>query len=726
MRSILFSLFVIFLIPDILNGQIVSEPNSDIPDNPRVGLVLSGGGAKGIAHIGVLKILEEAGVRIDYITGTSMGSVVGGLYSIGYSTDQLTELVNSNDFLALFTEKPSFRFSSVYQKEFSNQSIISFPIKQKGIDLPAGIIEGQNLYMLFSNLTWPAHGTNSFDSFPIPFAAVATNLETGEPVVMRSGYLPDAMRASISIPSIMTPHTVDGKHLIDGGLSQNLPVQEAIDMGADYVIAVNVAAPLQPIDSLNTLTDIFTQTISFRINEEMDNQSKLADVLIFPDKIMNYSMADFDVADQFIPIGEEEARKHMELFKKIAEKQSGEYVRQSFSGEAALPLNSIEVVGNKSLSTEFILSEIDIEAGTFVTPAIIEEQINRLYSTQLFDLVTYRILPDTSYFYNLQINVDENEEDIFRIGARIETETTASVNLESTFRNLLYENSVLYLNVRLGSELNTIVDFLTFGGQVSRIGARFRAGFFSEDIRYFENFSQQANFTNNIIRTEFSIGNYFNNTFLLEAGIRNDFVYFSNEVNRVLIPFSNQSNHALTGRFWLNTFDRKAFTRRGQNILLEGVFSNDVIFSPVDFGVIRLFWEGYLPVSPTLSLRSSFYAGRTTGSELPWNYWFGLNRYDPKLGYLRFGGFERYELTSRNLQMITAGVQLEPLKNKFLEGNLYYGRTPDKWDMKLTQDNHYGFSAAAGLLTIAGPVKGILSASNEHSIRFEVQIGYHF
>jgi len=726
MRSILFSLFVIFLIPDILNGQIVSEPNTDIPDNPSVGLVLSGGGAKGIAHIGVLKVLEEAGVQIDYITGTSMGSVVGGLYSIGYSTDQLEELVSSNDFLALFTEKPSFRFSSVYQKEFSNQSIISFPIKQKGIDLPAGIIEGQNLYMIFSNLTWPAHGTNSFDSFPVPFAAVATDLETGEPVVMRSGYLPDALRASISIPSLMTPHTVDGKHLIDGGLSQNLPVQEAIDMGADYIIAVNVAAPLQPIDSLNTLTDIFTQTISFRINEEMDNQSKLADVLIFPDKILNYSMADFDVADQFIPIGEEEARKYMELFKKIAEKQSGDYVRQTFSGEAALPLNSVEVVGNKSLSTEFILGEIDIEAGMFVTPAIIEEQINRLYSTQLFDLVTYRILPDTSYFYNLQINVDENEEDIFRIGARIETETTASVNLESTFRNLLFENSVLHLNVRLGNELNTIVDFLTFGGQVSRIGARFRAGFFSEDIRYFENFSQQANFTNNIIRTEFSIGNYFNNTFLLEAGIRKDFVYFSNEVNRALLPFSDRSNHALTGRFWLNTFDRKAFTRRGQNILLEGIFSNDVILSPVDFGIIRLFWEGYLPVSPTLSLRSSFYAGRTTGSELPWNYWFGLNRYDPKLGYLRFGGFERYELTSRNLQMITAGVQLEPLKNKFLEGNLYYGRTPDKWDMKLTQDNHYGFSAAAGLLTIAGPVKGILSASNEHSIRFEVQIGYHF
>jgi len=726
MRSTLLSLLVISILPVVVEGQILPESNSDIPDDPKVGLVLSGGGAKGFAHIGVLKVLEEAGVRIDYITGTSMGSVVGGLYSIGYSTAQLSELVNSNDFLDLFTEKPSFRFSSVYQKEFSNQSIVSFPIKQKGIDLPAGIIKGQNLYMLFSNLTWPAHGTNSFNSFPIPFAAVATDLETGEPVVMRSGYLPDALRASISIPSLMTPHTVDGKHLIDGGLSQNLPVREAIEMGADYVIAVNVAAPLQPMDSLNTLTDIFTQTISFRINERMNAQSKLADLLIIPDKIMNYSMTDFDVANQFIPIGEEEAKKYMEKFKDIANKQTGTYVRPSFSGEAGLPVNRVEVIGNKSLSTEFILNEIDIEPGMFVNPTIIEEQINRLYSTQLFDLVTYRIVPDTSYFYNLQINVDENEEDVFRIGARIETETTASVNLESTFRNLLYKNSVLHLNLRLGNELNAVLDFLTFGGQVSRVGVRLRAGFFSEDIRFFRDFSQQANFTNNIIRTEASVGNYFNNTFLVEAGIRKDFIYFTNEVNRDLIPFSNQSNHALTGRFWLNTFDRKAFTRRGQNVLLEGIFSNDVILSPVDFGVVRLFWEGYFPISSTVSLRSSLYTGRTTGNELPWNYWFSLNRYDPKLGYLRFGGFERYELTSRNLQMITGGVQIEPLKNKFLEGNLYYGRTPDKWNLNLTEDNQYGFSAAAGLLTIAGPVKAILSSSNQHSIRFEVQIGYHF
>ena len=726
MRTILFSLLVIFLIPGILNAQTASKPNSEIPDNPKVGLVLSGGGAKGIAHIGILNVLEETGVRIDYITGTSMGSVVGGLYSIGYSTEQLTELVISSDFLSLFTEKPSFRFSSVYQKEFSNQSIISFPIKKKGIDLPAGIIKGQNLYMLFSNLTWPAHGTNSFDLFPIPFAAVATDLETGDPVVMRSGYLPDALRASVSIPSLMTPHTVDGKHLIDGGLSQNLPVQEAVDMGADYIIAVNVAAPLQPMDSLNTLTDIFTQTISFRINEQMDAQGELADLLIVPDKIMNYSMADFDVADQFIPIGEVEARKHMELFKEIANKQAGDNLRTSFSGEAGLPVNRVEVIGNSALSTEFILNEIEIDPGMFVTPAIIEERINRLYSTQLFDLVTYRIVPDTSYFYNLQINVDENQEDVFRIGARIETKTTASVNLESTFRNLLYRNSVLQLNLRLGSELNAVMDYLTFGGQVSRFGARLRAAFLSEDVRYFEDFSQRSNFTNNIIRTEISVGNYFNNTFLFEAGIRKDFVFFTNEVNRELLPFSSKSNHALNALFWLNSFDRKAFTRRGQNLLLEGVFSGDAILSPENFSMIRLFWEGYLPVSPTLSLRSSFYSGRTTGDELPWNYWFGLNRYDSKLGYLRFGGFERYELTSRNLQMITGGLQIEPLKNKFLEGNLYYGRTPDKWNMKLTEENQYGFSAAAGLLTIAGPVKAIVSASNEHSVRFEVQIGYHF
>ncbi|MGF1671224.1 MAG: patatin-like phospholipase family protein [Balneolaceae bacterium] len=730
MRLFTFSLFFFFIASASLTGQnaIVNtdKVKPDIPDNPKVGLVLSGGGAKGIAHIGVLKVLEEAGVRIDYITGTSMGSVIGGLYSIGYSADQLRDLVERSDFLELFTEKPSQRFTSIYQKEFSNQSIVSFPINKRSIDLPVGIIKGQNLYMILSNLTWPAHGVNSFDTFPIPFAAVATDLETGEPVVMRSGYLPDALRASISIPSLMTPHIVDGKALIDGGLSQNLPVQEALDMGADFIIAVNVAAPLQPLDSLKTLTDIFMQTISFRINEQMNIQSNLADILIVPDKIMNYSMTDFNLAELFIPIGEEEAGKYIDQFKMIASKQAGEFSRPVLSGVASLPLNRVDVIGNKGLSSEFILNEIDLEPGMSVTPAFIEQKINRLYSTQLFNLVTYRIVPDTSYFYNLQINVTENDQDVFRIGARIETETTASVNLEASFRNLLHSNSSLRLNLRLGSELNAIVDYLVFGGQPARVGGRFRAGFLSEDINFFRDFNREASFTNNIIRTEVAAGNYFNNTFLVEAGIRKDFLFFSNEVNRELLPFSNRGHHALTGKFWLNTFDRKAFPRRGHNLFIEGIYSNDLILSPIDFSVLRFFWEGFFPLSDVFSFRSSLYAGRSTGNELPWNYWFGLNRFDSNLGFLRFGGFERYELTARNMQVINGGVRVEPIKNKFIGADVYYGRNPDNWNLNLRQDNQYGFSANAGMLTIAGPIQAILSTSNQHSFRFDIQIGYHF
>ncbi len=724
-RFILTILCSILFLSEV-NAQQTSDSLDALPDDPKVGLVLSGGGAKGIAHIGVLKALEEAGVRVDYITGTSMGSVVGGLYSIGYSADQLTELVANRDFLELFTEKPDQRLSSMYQKEINNRSFVSFPIRNKGIDLPAGIIKGQNLYMVFSNLTWPAHGTNSFDSFPIPFAAVATDIETGEPVVLRDGYLPDALRASISIPSLMTPHEVDGKFLIDGGVSQNLPVQEALDMGADYIIAVNVAAPLMPIDSLKTLTDIFTQTISFRINDQMKNQMELADILIIPDEIMAYSMADFDKANNFIPIGENAARPFMEKFRALAEKQKTPPKRPVLTGNGSLPINNIEVVGNRQMSTEFILNEIAIERGMSVNAGQIEQQLERLYSTQLFDLVTYRIVPDTSYFYNLQINVEENNEDVFRIGARIETETTASVNLESTFRNLFYRNSLLNLNFRIGRELNAFADLLTFGSQLSRFGIRFTSGFFSEDISYFENFNQQSTLTNNIIRVEAAAGNYLDNLFLFEAGIRKDIVFFTNEVNIEAVPFSSRSNHALTARFWLNTFNRKEFPVRGQNILMEGFYSDDAIQSPVDFSVIRFFWEGYFPISDYISLRSSLYGGRTTGSDLPWNYWFGLNRFESKTGYIRFGGFERYELTSRNLQMITGGIQLEPFRNKFINADLYYGRNPDKWNLDFSEDNRYGLSVSAGLLTIAGPVRAILSTSDEHSVRFEVQIGYHF
>ncbi len=212
---------------------------------PKVGLVLSGGGAKGLAHIGVLRAMEKAGLTPDYITGTSMGSIVGGLYAIGYSADEIDSIVSTVDWDELLTNEIPLSDIAIEEKEYYGRYIAELPIEGVKVSLPKGLIEGQKLTELLTRLTRPAHGISDFSKFPIPFACVAANIETGLPEVLNKGFLPEAIRASMSIPTVFTPIEIDDKLLVDGGLVRNFPVQEVLDMGADIVIGVFVSSDLE-------------------------------------------------------------------------------------------------------------------------------------------------------------------------------------------------------------------------------------------------------------------------------------------------------------------------------------------------------------------------------------------------------------------------------------------------------------------------------------------------
>ncbi len=202
---------------------------------PKLGLALSGGGAKGIAHIGVLKVLEEAGLVPDYIAGTSMGSLVGALYAIGYTTEEMTGIITNMDWNVILANKVSFDKVTFEEKKYYGRYIAEFPYKKGKINLPKGVIEGQELSMLLSRLTRAVHGINDFHDFPIPFECIGADITTGESIVLDHGSLPQAMRASMAIPSIFTPVEIGDHYLVDGGLLRNFPVQNVIDMGADIV-----------------------------------------------------------------------------------------------------------------------------------------------------------------------------------------------------------------------------------------------------------------------------------------------------------------------------------------------------------------------------------------------------------------------------------------------------------------------------------------------------------
>ncbi|MEM6647662.1 MAG: patatin-like phospholipase family protein, partial [Bacteroidota bacterium] len=210
-------------------------------DRPTVGLVLSGGSAKGLAHIGALRVLEDIGVPIDVVTGTSMGSIVGGLYAAGYGVDQLDALVGTQDWTALFSDAVDRRRVAPEARLGEGAALLSLPIEGGALVLPSGLISGQGIFDLLAGLTWPVHHVRDFAQLPRAFAAVVVDAETGAPVRIGSGYLPLAIRASMSLPGVFAPVEIDGRRYLDGGLARNLPAEDARALGADVLVCVDVS-----------------------------------------------------------------------------------------------------------------------------------------------------------------------------------------------------------------------------------------------------------------------------------------------------------------------------------------------------------------------------------------------------------------------------------------------------------------------------------------------------
>jgi NTE family protein len=728
-------LFLPFLFFHFLNAEaspaeslIRSEPDITISDTLRVGLVLSGGGAKGVAHIGVIKAIEEAGVRIDYITGTSMGSLVGALYAIGYNSDQLYELARENNFVELFTENADRRHISNYEKGFDDRTVVSFPISERGINLPAGIITGQNIYTYLSGLAWMAHSTEDFNELPIPFAAVATDLETGEAVVFRSGYLPDAIRASISIPSAFIPHEINGKYFIDGGLARNLPVQDAIDMGANYIIAVDVSTPLVPKDSLRSLTEIMNQAVMYRVIERSEREKLKADLAINVSELNEYAITDFNLMEEFLDIGLREGRKHMDQFKQVADRQNIKPpVRPGIPPPVPLPISNVIIEGNSLFDDEFIIRKLEFEPGIKMTPNDIENRISKLYSSSYIEQVTYRIKPDTLYQYNLHIKIQENKRNNFNVGLRYETDTQASILLESTFQDLMHPGSINRFEARLGDKIQFGTEYVYYGALGSSLAALTSVWYHSERVEWYNDFDRVSSFTHRSLIAEISAGNYFSTQNLFTLGIKKEFSFHLNEINSEDTEPVDEGHHGIVARYRFDRHNRKAFPTSGQKFVSEGYHSNPVFQSPLLFTSVTGLWEGYIPLTERLSFRHVIYAGYTYGTDIPWNYWHTVNRFSPTFGFVRVGGFDRFQVTNRNIQLASIGLQIEPMYHRFIGAEIYAGRFLPSWDINVKgNDIEYGASFTVGALTILGPVKAIFSSSTLNSFKAELQIGYQF
>ena len=368
----------------------------DDGERPKIGLALSGGGARGGAHVGVLKALEELRVPVDYIAGTSMGAIIGGFYASGYSADEIAELLATTDWDRALTDRPERRDRTMRKKEIESDFLIPYRLGYNNGRLQAalGAVEGQHLDQLFQRILMPVSDVHRFDDLPIPFRAVATDLATGEQVVLDGGSLADALRASMSVPGAFAPVRLHGRMLVDGGMANNLPVDVVRAMGADIVIAVDISSPMlteEQLTSVLSVTEQLTNFLTRRSTEKQIESLTPRDVLIVPE-LEDISSADFERADDIIPLGLQAALEHRERLVTLADPAAAPRSGVAEPHPEDYPIQFVEIRNQSVLNEALIRSRLAVAAGDSLDVEALERSVDQIYSLDVFESVTYDLV----------------------------------------------------------------------------------------------------------------------------------------------------------------------------------------------------------------------------------------------------------------------------------------------------------------------------------------------
>ncbi len=370
---------------------------------PRIGLVLGGGGARGMAHVGVLKVLEEMRIPIDCVAGTSMGSIIGGLYASGMTVDDMEQTLARINWPEVFRDGPP-RADLPFRTKQEQRVLLSATVglNREGVQLPKGLLEGQNLLLLLEELSLPVASVHDFDKLRIPYRAVATDLATGEPVVLGSGELALAMRASMSIPSALVPVRLDDKLLVDGGVSNNLPIDVTRKLcRPDVIIAVDVGAPLAPASELNSVLSVTNQLTTILTVRNVVEQVKTLgkkDVLIVPD-LQDVSSLSFDRSPEAVRFGELAARGKQNALSRLSVTPE---IYQAYL--AALPpapgaeerpvIDFIRINNKTRLSDQVIEQQLRIRPGERLDAQKLSRNLNEIYGMGNFQRVTYTLVKE--------------------------------------------------------------------------------------------------------------------------------------------------------------------------------------------------------------------------------------------------------------------------------------------------------------------------------------------
>ncbi len=382
-------------LPLLLLLLLVPNPAAgDDGERPKIGIAFGGGGAKGGAHIGVLLVLEELRIPVDYVAGTSMGSIMGGLYASGMSAEELKEVLFAVDWSDAMQDQTSRQDLSFRRKEDSQRYLLDFEagVKKWKLQWPSGLLEGQKLFFLLQSLTLPVADVSDFDQLPIPYRAVATDIQVGEPAVLAKGNLATAMRASMAIPTVFSPVELDGRLLVDGGVTNNVPVDVVRAMGADIVIAIDLGAPLSS-RKVSSLVQIQNQTNRMLIRKNMEPQLAAADIVLHP-RVSQFGTLAFGGLPEIFEAGIVEARAKAELLRPlgVSVEEYREYQARHRRHRRTPPtIDEIRFEGNERVDDRIIEDQIRMQAGEVLDFDALSEDLARIYGLGHFEQVSFAL-----------------------------------------------------------------------------------------------------------------------------------------------------------------------------------------------------------------------------------------------------------------------------------------------------------------------------------------------
>lgn len=437
---------------------------------PRIGLVLSGGGAKGIAHVRILQVLDSLGIVPDYIAGTSMGSIVGALYASGYTAHQIDSITRSIQWGPMFSNSVTFDEINIEEKDEFGRYIYELPLEGLKPQFPLGVVEGQQIEELLTRLFFPVSTITNFNKLPTPYLCVAADIVKGEPVILNQGSLATAVRASMSIPTVFAPVRLDGRLLVDGGVFVNLPVTYCREMGADFIIAVDVGGGLYKEEELTSAATMLVQTTFLAGNISYQKEKEKSDIFVDVVKHLRYSTMDFEQGSAMMQSGDAAVKEVMPQLIELANRMKRYPVRKVKRinpTPAQYTLEAVQMEGVSPANKNFVLEKFKWKAGDQVSYDQVANSVHKLMGTRLFNKVSYALDGD-SVHSTLTIRAAQKPANAVKFAIHYDTDRGAGLILNFTKRNLLIPSSRFLTTLNLAETPRARLHYFYYLGKKSR------------------------------------------------------------------------------------------------------------------------------------------------------------------------------------------------------------------------------------------------------------------